>query len=325
MTQTEHNWTEENTMQQQEEETQRQRNKMGYLKTEQQQQDINKLTAEKHEQDLLIKRLRSKIEYVLKKLEENKNEATQKKIQLMKMWTEIYQEREILDKRHQEILSERHLLETIKYDKTKSLCKELGESRDVKVQMRMSRRKEKFSKIKKETKECVKQRSEQDLQVEKQGRADEQKLGLEQEQNNTEMKRVILEVEETRQMLSMVREDTERRKRDSIDEKSQIKWAHFQAKKKQRKLDQWLEKMTIERDELEIIKKKTQQQREKLEQKLSDTITTVLTMGEIKTHIENVAKEMNNTREEMLQTQREMQNNKKEVKTYMVSNAYYVQ
>lgn len=442
MTKTEQNWTEENTMQQHWEEMQRDRNEVGYLKTktEQQQEDIYRLTAEKHEQDLLIKRLSSQVENVIKKLEEKKNEATQEKMQLMTMWAEIYQEREILDRRYNEIINERHKLkliesvnakvqmENMKSDsqkpqqdtdvsvkatqwetemadiqkqkqdlenrlaqvqsereeieriKTKTqteqenietarqaakaemdAMKSMKESNErqkeeldnvlqmtkkemrelevmntemeikkkhlVKI-MRMSRRnEEKFSKMKNET-ECAKQdmegRSEHKLEVEMKDRANEQRVRLQQEQNNTEMKRMILKVEEIREMLRMVREETEQRKRDSIEGKSQIKWMNFQAKKKQWKLDQLLEKTMKERDDFVIIKTKTERQREELEQKLEDTIRTILTMSEMKINIEKVAAEINNTREEMLQTQKEMQNNKEEVKKYMVSKSLLI-
>lgn len=99
------------------EETQRDRNEINYLKkkTEQQQEDIAMLTAEKHEQYILIKRLRLELESLIDKLEENKNESSQEKNLVA-----IYQERETLKRRHTEIMNERRKLEIIKYNKTKS-------------------------------------------------------------------------------------------------------------------------------------------------------------------------------------------------------------
>ncbi|XP_068456221.1 trichohyalin-like, partial [Clinocottus analis] len=104
------------------EETQSQRDEIDYMKTnaEIQQEDIDRLTAEKHELHLLIKRLRLQIENVIEELVENKNEAFQEKMQLLKMQTEIYQERETLERRRNELINERHKLEMIKYDQTKS-------------------------------------------------------------------------------------------------------------------------------------------------------------------------------------------------------------
>ncbi|XP_031733527.1 trichohyalin-like [Anarrhichthys ocellatus] len=103
------------------EETQRERDEMNYLKTntEQQQEDVDRLTAENHEQHL-IKRLRFQIENVIEKLEESKNEATQEKMQLLKMQTEIYQERETLERRRYELINEHHKFIMTKYNHTKS-------------------------------------------------------------------------------------------------------------------------------------------------------------------------------------------------------------
>ncbi|XP_051257560.1 trichohyalin-like [Dicentrarchus labrax] len=104
------------------EETQRQRDENYHLKTktEQQQEDIDTQGSQKHEQHLLTEGLSLQIENIVEKLKENKNAATQEKIQLQKMWAEIYQERETLERRRKEIISERHKLEMIKYDKTTS-------------------------------------------------------------------------------------------------------------------------------------------------------------------------------------------------------------
>lgn len=104
------------------EEVQRERKETDYLKTktEQQQEEIDILTAEKHERSLLFKRLRLQMENVIGKLKENINEATQEKNQLKKIYAEIYQERETLERRYDEIMNEQHKLEMIKYENTKS-------------------------------------------------------------------------------------------------------------------------------------------------------------------------------------------------------------
>lgn len=141
---------------------------------------------------------------------------------------------------------------------------------------------------------------------------------------NSDMKRLILEVEEIRKMLCRVREDTEQSRRDITEEKSQIKWMNFRAKKQRQELDQRLEKTMKERDELEIVKLKIQQQREEVEQKLEDTITTILTMGEMKANIKKAAEEIKNTRKEMLKEQKKMEENKEEVKKYMVSTSFFL-
>ncbi|XP_032365889.1 trichohyalin [Etheostoma spectabile] len=103
------------------ERTQRDRNEIDYLKknTEQKEEDIKRLTVEKQEQCLLIKRLRSQIENIIKKLEENKNEAAQEKMQFLKMRTEIYQERETLEKRRNELINERHKMKMTKSQENK--------------------------------------------------------------------------------------------------------------------------------------------------------------------------------------------------------------
>ncbi|XP_040007046.1 golgin subfamily B member 1-like [Xiphias gladius] len=486
------------------EKTQRERNEIGYLRTkiEQQQEDIDRLTAEKHDQYLVIKTLRLKIENVFEKLEDNKNESTQEKMQLLKIQAEIYQERETLDRRRNEIISERRKLEMIKYDKTRQESKEPKETmvkreeeimerlmadsllsavnKNKKIMLEAKQAKEQIEKnledikqeLKRNTKDIsqhrdqiehikhnmnvniikIKQRwtkiqrdiemqkatvaemerreretkgidtfdnvkvrvsrifeemeklwdvlegSEQqlgvtlrerhklhtetsqmenmksesqkqqqdmdvsmkvtqwetlmkaDMQRQKRetenklvkmkDRFDDYKINLYQvdrtreinqrkenqfEEDNMEMsiknkadmQRMIFEVQEIREMLRMVREDPEKRIRVFTEDKSQNKWRNFQEKKQRRKLEQWLEKIIKERDELEIVKVKIQQQREEGEQKLEDTITTILTMGEIKVNIENAATEINNVQEEMLKAQRNMEMNKEEVRKYM--------
>lgn len=87
---------------------------------------------------------------------------------------------------------------------------------------------------------------------------------------------MILEVEEIRKMLCRIREDSEQSRREITEEKNQIKWMNFCAKKKRRVLAQQdsrrqQEKTLKERDELEIVKINIQLQREEVEQKLQNT------------------------------------------------------
>ncbi|XP_056253240.1 trichohyalin-like isoform X2 [Seriola aureovittata] len=213
------------------------------------------------------------------------------------------------------------------------------------IKRRSRRKKQKTSKKKKETKQDMEerqdktegQRSVQVLEV----NVDEHKTELQQvdrtrriiqhkehgfEEDNMEMsttnkvkadmQKVIFEVQEIRKMLCMVKE--EQRKSIFTEGKSQIKWRNFQENKKRWKLEQWQEKIIKERDELEIMKIKMQQQREEAEKELEATITAILTVGEMKAKVEKAATEINNTQEEMVKVQREMERNKEEVKTYMV-------
>lgn len=147
------------------------------------------------------------------------------------------------------------------------------------------------------------------------------------EKVNTGMHRVILEVEEIRKMLQKVREDSEKSRREIMDEKRQIKWMNFHAKKQRRVLDQNLEKTIKERDELELLKITIQQQRQEVEQKLQHAVNAILTMSEMKTSIEKATEEMDSTREEMLKAQMLLKENKDEVKKFMVSryiSSFYV-
>lgn len=49
---------------------------------------------------------------------------------------------------------------------------------------------------------------------------------------NTSMQRAILEVEEIRKILCRIREDSEQSRREITEEKNQIKWMNFCAKKR---------------------------------------------------------------------------------------------
>lgn len=102
------------------EDIQRERDENDYLRrnTEQQQEDIDRLRGEKHEQHVLIKRLRLQIKNVVKKIE-RKNKAIQESMQFLKIQMEIYQERRTLEGQHNELVDERQKLEMIKYNQTK--------------------------------------------------------------------------------------------------------------------------------------------------------------------------------------------------------------
>ncbi|XP_058483173.1 trichohyalin-like isoform X2 [Solea solea] len=134
------------------------------------------------------------------------------------------------------------------------------------------------------------------------------------EVNPAVMQKVIFDVQETRKLLHMIREDAQHGKRVLAEE---VKWENFQQKKKKRKLEQWMEKTTKERDELEIMKIQMQRRREEDEQKLKDTITTLGMMGDVKDNMEKAVTEISNTREEMLKAQRQMEKNKEDVRTFM--------
>ncbi|KAM6983475.1 uncharacterized protein LKV04_011420, partial [Tautogolabrus adspersus] len=131
------------------------------------------------------------------------------------------------------------------------------------------------------------------------------------------MQEVIPDAGEMRKVLCKMGEDTEQGRTD-VSENSQLKWISFQAKKKQREVEQWLEKTMKEKDELEIMKIKIQRQKEEIQLKLEDTITTILTVNEIKACIEKTAAEMKNTQMELLKDQSKMKENKEEVEKLMV-------
>ncbi|KAM7398676.1 hypothetical protein PAMA_006537 [Pampus argenteus] len=131
---------------------------------------------------------------------------------------------------------------------------------------------------------------------------------------NADIQRVILNVDNIRKILHMVREDTDQSRTDFTEEKSKIKWMNCQAQEKRQELDQQLERTMQERDDLEIMKIKTQQQRKEFEKKLEDTMTKILTMAEMKTNIEKAAAEMN-TRKNA--SQRQIDENKEEAKNYI--------
>lgn len=105
MEETEHAW----------EKTQRQRNETEYLKTiiEQQQKDINRLTAENQEQC-------SFIQNVILQLEVNKDGDSQETMLLLQTRAEINQERDIQERSNDENMNEQDKLEVTKYNRTKS-------------------------------------------------------------------------------------------------------------------------------------------------------------------------------------------------------------
>nr|XP_046267416.1 golgin subfamily A member 4-like [Scatophagus argus] len=536
------------------EETQRGKNEIDYMrkKTEWQQEHIGILTAEKHKQYLLIKRLRLQLENVMEKLEENKNEATREKMELQKMCAEISQEMETLDKKCIEIMNERCKFEMIKNKKTKlqapgepieqikqgqeslmadsllslinknnktmletkqakkqidqvlaDLKQELQKNKtditkhrnqiehikhnmninfnkmkqrwtkiqgDVQIQkvtvseteregqkggkatfdtvkIKLSRIQEEMEKLwdvldnsdqqldvtlrdkqelKTETgqlenmkpefqmekqdmekklsqvqyekdeierikakinterenierdrllakaekeaimcmRESIKQQKQElddQLQVTKKEMREMEVLNTEIEMKKNDLVKMIRMSRRQKKEMTMVKDgeqDMEERQKNegqkseeveelsletrfdeqvdrtreimqhrdhqfkedndetSIKEKSHLKWMKFQAKKRP-VLDQQLQRTMKERDELEMVKIKIQQQREEAEKKLEDIMTTTLTMGVMKANIEKAAAEIDNTREEMLKAQRKVKENKEEVKKHM--------
>ncbi|AWP00557.1 putative trichohyalin-like isoform 2 [Scophthalmus maximus] len=217
--------------------------------------------------------------------------------------------------------------------------------KDLVKMIRMSRRKKEIGKMQNETEHgeqdvevmTAGQRSEQVLEVDIEDVLEEHKIKLQQEEvmqqkeNQCEedgmemstednvradMQRVIFEVQETRKMLHMVREDTVERKRAFTEER---KWRNFQERKKRRKQEQWLEKIIIERDELEITKLQIRRQREEAEQNLEHAITTILTMGDMKANMDKAVTEVKIMQEEMRQAQRKMERDKEDVRKYTVS------
>lgn len=142
---------------------------------------------------------------------------------------------------------------------------------------------------------------------------------------STGMQKVILEVEEIRKMLRRVREDSEQSKREILEEKNQIKWMNFRAKKQRRILDHQLERKEKERDELELIKMKIQQQKEEAKKKLQNMLNAFLKMGEIKATMQKAAAEIHHTGEEMLKAQTLMKESSNEAKKLMVSRPTFLQ
>lgn len=195
-------------------------------------------------------------------------------------------------------------------------------------------------KVKQKTKE---QRSEQELWVDMEASFDEQlqqvdgtreilqhkeyQLVKDNKETNADnevnsvMQSVILEIEGIRRMLRRVREDSLQSKREIAEEKNQKKLVNVCATKQRQMLDQKLKKTMKEKSELETLKINIQQTRE-VEQKLQDSVTAILTMGSIKTNIEKAAVDINTTRKEILQAQRMMKENRDNVSKLMVSKYF---
>lgn len=90
--------------------TQRQQREIRELriKTEQQQEDMDRLAAEKHNQSLEMKTLRGKMEDTFEKGNVNKHEADREEKKLLKLHAEICQERETLDRMRMEIITQKN-------------------------------------------------------------------------------------------------------------------------------------------------------------------------------------------------------------------------
>lgn len=140
---------------------------------------------------------------------------------------------------------------------------------------------------------------------------------------STGMQRVILEVEGIRKMLRRVREDSDQSKREILEEKNQIKWMNFRAKKQRRVLEHQLERKEKERDDLELVKMKIQQQKEEAGKKLHDMLNAFLRMGEIKAAMQKAAAEIHHTGEEMLKAQTLMKESSNEAEKLKVSRLFF--
>lgn len=140
------------------------------------------------------------------------------------------------------------------------------------------------------------------------------------DENNVKsgMQRVILEIEEIKKMLCVVREDPGQNRGAISEEKKQIKLMNFGAKKENQEVaqrDSWRQqkKTMNNRNEFEIAKINIQdRQSHEVEQKLQN----------IKEIIEKAVAEIINTRQVMLEAQMIIKDNKEEVKKHMVSKAY---
>lgn len=101
------------------------------------------------------------------------------------------------------------------------------------------------------------------------------------------------------------------------EEKSHMKWIKFQERKRRWVLDQKLETTIKERDELEMMKIKLNQQRQEADKKLEDFKTIIMTVAKIKATLETTAVEIRSTSEEIFRTQRKMDS--EEIKQHKVS------
>lgn len=139
----------------------------------------------------------------------------------------------------------------------------------------------------------------------------------------TGMKRVVLEVKGIREMLRRVREDSDQSKRDVAEEKNQIKWMNFRAKKQRRVLDQRLERNIKERGDLELREMRIQQQEEEVEKKLQDTTNALVRMAEIKATMQKAAAEILQSGEELLRAQTLMKESSYQASKLMVSPPFF--
>lgn len=140
---------------------------------------------------------------------------------------------------------------------------------------------------------------------------------------NIGIHRVILDIEEIREMLCRLKKDEEQNKRDIADEKKMIKWMNLQMRRKKLILDQQLERAVKERDEAEMVKIKIQGEREKNEQKLVTIRTTILSIGEMKMYMKEAVADIKNTVEEMLKVQMKMKENKEGIQKDVVIKCFF--
>ncbi|XP_062262580.1 reticulocyte-binding protein homolog 2a-like [Platichthys flesus] len=295
--------------------------------------NLRQIQWEKHE----IERINTRIQAERKSIERERQSAIAEMDALKCMRESNERQRQELDDKLQRTKREIRELEVMNSEieiKKKDLLKTI----------RMSRRKKQISEMKKKTEHStqdledgqnvmVGHRSEQGLELNMENTLNQNikqvevmihkgnlvedigdNMEMSTKNNEKGMEGMIFEVQETKKMLCMMRVDTKKGKKIFTEE---IIWRNFQEKKKRRKMNQWLEKILKERDELEIIKLQIQGQREEVQQKLQDTITTILAMGEMKANIEKAVTEITNIQLEMLKTQRQMEKDKEDVQKYM--------
>lgn len=140
-----------------------------------------------------------------------------------------------------------------------------------------------------------------------------------EDEMRTGMKRVILEVKGIREMLRRVREDSDQSKREIVEEKNQIKWMNFHAKKQRRVLDQRLERNIKERGDLDLREMRIQRQKEEVEKKLQDTTNAFVRMAEMKAAMQKAATEVLQSGEELLRAQTLMKESSNQANKLMVS------
>ncbi|CAJ1064522.1 golgin subfamily B member 1-like [Xyrichtys novacula] len=301
---------------------------------ERQKQDAeSKLTQVQPERDE-IEKIKKELKAEREKIERDRQSAKTEMDTMTRMRESIEREKQQLENKLKQTKREIREMELIKSEVE-------IKKRDLVKMIRMSRRKKEDTSKSKEQKHMEdRQEDPEDLRSEhgvdqprtyfiqadraketlqmKEDQFEIDSMEKSKDKKTTDIQEVSPEAREMREVLCEMGEDSEQDRTNLSEEKSQMKWINFHAKKKQRELDRWREKTMRERDELEIMKNKIQRQKEEVQQQLESAIKTVLTISGIKACIEKAAAEMNNTCEELLKAQHDMEENKKEVDKVMV-------